>query len=57
LCQRLSSAQSVSIQIRLNASPTIGWIPVPFQYQTNATPISITVPMPSGNAFYSLRKP
>jgi|SRR5262245_5787345 len=33
------------------------WTPVAFPYQTNATHIYITVPMPSGNNFYRLRKP
>ena len=34
----------------------ISWSQVPFPYQTNATHISITVPVPSGNRFYRLRK-
>jgi hypothetical protein len=33
------------------------WSPVPFPYSTNATHISITVPAPTGNKFYRLRKP
>ena len=37
--------------------PPNAWIQVPFPYQTNATKISITVPSPSGNGFYRLRKP
>ena len=41
------------------ASPpaAIAWAQVPFPYQTNATQISITVPAPTGNKFYRLRKP
>ncbi len=40
------------------ASPpgAISWSQVAFPYQTNATTISITVPSPSGNRFYRLRK-
>ena len=34
----------------------ISWSQVAFPYQTNATAISITVPSPSGNRFYRLRK-
>jgi len=41
----------------LTGSPTIPWAQVAFPYQTNATHISITVPMPTGNKFYRLRKP
>ena len=33
------------------------WTPVAFPYMTNATDISITVPLPNGNKFYRLRKP
>jgi len=33
------------------------WSQVSFPYVTNATDISITVPSPSGNKFYRLRKP
>jgi len=33
------------------------WSAVGFPYQTNATHISITVPMPAGNKYYRLRKP
>jgi hypothetical protein len=41
------------------ASPpgAIAWSQVPFPYQTNATHISITIPMPAGHKFYRLRKP
>jgi hypothetical protein len=41
------------------ASPpaAIVWSQVPFPYSTNATHISITVPAPTGNKFYRLRKP
>ena len=35
----------------------ISWSPVSFPYQTNATHIYITVPVPAGNQFYRLRKP
>jgi hypothetical protein len=41
----------------LNASPIIGWTQVPFPYQTNATHVSITLPLPAANKFYRLRKP
>ena len=34
----------------------ISWSQVAFPYQTNATSTSITVPSPSGNRFYRLRK-
>ena len=33
------------------------WTPVAFPYQTNDMQISITVPAPTGNEFYRLRKP
>lgn len=33
------------------------WSQVGFPYQTNATHISITVPMPTGTKYYRLRKP
>ena len=34
-----------------------GWVPVPgSQYQTNGSTISVTVPAPSGNAFYRLQR-
>lgn len=41
----------------LNASPVTAWTQVPFPYQTNATHISVTVPMPAASKFYRLRKP
>ena len=41
----------------LSAPPMIGWTPVPFPYQTNATHVSITPPLTAGNKFYRLRKP
>lgn len=41
----------------LNASPIIGWTQVPFPYQTNATHVSITLPLSAGHKFYRLRKP
>jgi hypothetical protein len=37
--------------------PAISWSQVPFPYQTNATHISITVPMPTDKKFFRLRKP
>jgi hypothetical protein len=38
--------------------PATAWSQVPVAtYQTNATHISITVPMPVGSKFYRLRKP
>ena len=40
-----------------NAPATNVWSQVPFPYATNATEISITVPVPAGNKFYRLRKP
>lgn len=40
-----------------NAPLTNAWTEVPFPYQTNATDISITVPTPTENKFYRLRKP
>jgi len=40
-----------------NAPPQTVWSQVAMPYQTNATHISITVPMPAGNKFYRLRKP
>jgi hypothetical protein len=39
----------------LTASPS--WMQVAFPYQTNATHIYVTVPMPSGTKYYRLRKP
>ena len=36
---------------------TGAWSQVAFPYSTNATEISITVPSPTGNKFYRLRKP
>jgi hypothetical protein len=36
---------------------TGAWSQVNFPYVTNATDISITVPVPAGNKFYRLRKP
>jgi len=41
----------------LNASPMIGWTQVPFPYQTNATHVSVTLPLTAGSKFYRLRKP
>lgn len=41
----------------LTGSPTNGWSQVAFPYATNATQISVTVPMPAGNRYYRLRKP
>jgi len=35
----------------------ISWSQVAFPYQTNTSTISITVPSPTGNRFYRLRKP
>jgi hypothetical protein len=40
----------------LNVSPTINWTQVALPRQTNATHISVTVPLPAGNKFYRLRK-
>jgi hypothetical protein len=40
----------------LNGTP-IPWAQVPFPYKTNTTHIYITVPSPTGNKFYRLRKP
>jgi hypothetical protein len=40
----------------LGASP-IGWSQLPFPYQTNATHVSITLPLAVENKFYRLRKP
>ncbi len=40
-----------------NAPVTNIWSQVPFPYATNATEISITVPVSAGNKFYRLRKP
>jgi len=34
----------------------ISWSQVAFPYQTNATTILLTVPSPTGNRFYRLRK-
>ena len=39
------------------APATSSWSQVSFPYQTNATHISITVPSPTANKFYRLRKP
>ena len=36
---------------------TNSWTQVPFAYQTNAADISVTVPAPTGNKFYRLRRP
>jgi hypothetical protein len=41
----------------LNAAPTNNWTQVPFPYQTNATDVSVTLPLSSGNKFYRLRQP
>jgi hypothetical protein len=46
----------------LHQTPTLTgspapWTQVAFPYQTNATQIYITLPAPSGNQFYRLRKP
>jgi hypothetical protein len=40
----------------IDVSPA-GWIQVPFPYVTNATAISVSVPLPAGNRFYRLRNP
>jgi hypothetical protein len=40
----------------LNPSSTIGWTSVPFPYQTNATSVSVTLPLGAHNRFYRLRK-
>ena len=39
-----------------NAPAATVWSQVGFPYQTNATHISITVPMPTGTKYYRLRK-
>jgi hypothetical protein len=41
----------------LNPSSAVGWTPVPFPYQTNATSVSVTLPLGAQNRFYRLRKP
>ncbi len=41
----------------LNPSSTVGWTQVPFPYQTNATSVSVAVPLGAQNRFYRLRKP
>jgi hypothetical protein len=43
----------------LDQSPTVtgAWSQVSFPYATNATDISVSVPTPTGNKFYRLRKP
>ena len=41
----------------LNGSPAIPWLQTAFSYQTNATQISVTVPGPTSNRYYRLRKP
>lgn len=41
----------------LNPSPTVGWTQAPFPYQTNASHVSITLPLAVGSKFYRLRKP
>jgi hypothetical protein len=42
----------------LNASPVTGWSTVPVaSYQTNATHVSLSIPQPSGQKFYRLRRP
>ena len=42
----------------LDESPVLlnSWIQVPFPYETNATHIYVTIPAPSANKFYRLRK-
>ena len=42
----------------LDQSPAVtgAWSQVPFPYTTNASDISISVPAPTGNQFYRLRK-
>ena len=40
----------------ITSSPVTGWSPVPVAaYQTNATHISFTIPMPTGNRLFRLR--
>jgi len=39
----------------LEASP-LSWFQLLFPYETNATQMSVTLPMPSGNTFYRLRR-
>jgi hypothetical protein len=41
----------------LNPSSTVNWTSVPLPYQTNATSVSVTVPLGAQNRFYRLRKP
>jgi hypothetical protein len=41
----------------LSGSPAVPWSPGAFVYQTNATHISVTIPMPTGDRFFRLRKP
>ena len=38
-------------------TPTGGWSQVAFPYTTNASDIRVSVPVPTGNKFYRLRKP
>jgi len=42
----------------LDESPVLlnSWTRVPFAYETNATYVYVTVPAPSANKFYRLRK-
>ena len=40
----------------INPSPVVSWTQVPFPYQTNATEVSVTLPLSAGSKFYRLRK-
>jgi len=41
----------------LNPSSTVSWTSVQFPYQTNATSVSVTLPLGAQDRFYRLRKP
>ena len=41
----------------LGGGPMIDWGQVSSQYQTNATHISVTLPLTASNKFYRLHKP
>ena len=54
--------QLPATDVKLEHTPTLTgavppWVEVAQPYQTNATQVSVTIPSPSGNRFYRLRRP
>jgi hypothetical protein len=51
------SSSATGFVVDQSANVSGGWSQVPYPYTTNGSEVSITVPAPTGNRFYRLRKP